>query len=134
MLVRTRATLLGAAAFCLLAAPLVGQTWSSDQMAVLAVVEATWTENDATWVTRLTHPEMLGWSNTNPVPRDQTTTGRWRSGASPSAMAICRSERCRHAARCGRAGGKSIYNEQPLKGLPPTVCNSPMVRYSISIW
>jgi ketosteroid isomerase-like protein len=76
MTTHTRAALMGAA-LCMLASPLVAQTWSADQQAVLAVVDETWTENDATWVTRLTHPEMLGWGNTQPVPRDQATTGRW---------------------------------------------------------
>ena len=72
----TQAALIGAA-FCMLTSPVLAQTWSAEQRAVLAVVEETWTENDATWVTRLTHPEMLGWGNTNPMPRDQTTTRRW---------------------------------------------------------
>ncbi len=72
----TQAALIGAA-FCMLTSPVLAQTWSADQQAVLAVVEETWTENDATWVTRLTHPEMLGWGNTNPMPRGQTTTRRW---------------------------------------------------------
>ena len=76
MSTHTQAALIGAA-FCMLTSPVLAQTWSADQQAVLAVVEATWTENDATWVTRLTHPEMLGWGNTNPMPRDQTTTRRW---------------------------------------------------------
>ncbi len=76
MSTHTQAALIGAA-FCMLTSPVLAQTWSADQQAVLAVVEETWTENDATWVTRLTHPEMLGWGNTNPVPRDQTTTRRW---------------------------------------------------------
>ena len=74
---QTRAALLGGVALCILNSPLVAQTWSSEQQAVLAVVEETWTENDPTWVTRLTHPEMLGWGNTIPMPRDQSTTRRW---------------------------------------------------------
>jgi hypothetical protein len=76
MTIHTRAALIGAALF-MLSPPLVAQTWSAEQKAVLAVVDDTWTENDATWVTRLTHPEMLGWGSTTPVPRDQATTGRW---------------------------------------------------------
>jgi len=76
MITHTRAVLMGAA-FFILTSPVAAQTWSADQQAVLAVVEETWTENDPTWVTRLTHPEMLGWGNTIPVPRDQATTGRW---------------------------------------------------------
>ncbi len=76
MITHTRAALMGAA-FCILTSPIAAQTWSADQQAVLAVVEETWTENDPTWVTRLTHPEMLGWGNTIPVPRDQATTRRW---------------------------------------------------------
>jgi len=77
MLASLRYAVLSAATLCLLTAPLVAQTWSPDQQAVMAVVDATWTENDATWVTRLTHPEMLGWSDSSPIPRDQATTGRW---------------------------------------------------------
>lgn len=77
MSAQARAVLFGGVALCSLTSPLVAQTWSSEQLAVLAVVEETWVENDATWVTRLTHPEMLGWSNENPVPRDQPTTRRW---------------------------------------------------------
>jgi len=72
-----RAVLLGNIALCVFASPLVAQTWSSEQQAVLAVIEETWVENDPTWVTRLTHPEMLGWGNDIPVPRDQSTTRRW---------------------------------------------------------
>ena len=77
MSAQTRAVLLGGVALCVLTSPLVAQTWSSEQQAVMAVVEATWVENDPTWVTRLTHPEMLGWGNDIPVPRDQATTRRW---------------------------------------------------------
>ena len=72
-----RPVLFGNIALCVFASPLVAQTWSSEQQAVLAVVEETWVENDPTWVTRLTHPEMLGWGNDIPVPRDQSTTRRW---------------------------------------------------------
>ena len=72
-----RAVVLGAVALCAFTPPLVAQAWSAEQEAVLAVVEETWVENDATWVARLTHPEMLGWNNTSPVPRNQATTGRW---------------------------------------------------------
>ena len=72
-----RPVLFGNIALCVFASPLVAQTWSSEQQVVLAVVEETWVENDPTWVTRLTHPEMLGWGNDIPVPRDQSTTRRW---------------------------------------------------------
>ena len=71
-----RALLLLAVA-ALFAVPVSAQQWTAEQQAVLAVVEDTWTENDPTWVTRVTHPEMLGWSNEFPVPRDQATFGRW---------------------------------------------------------
>ncbi len=77
MFAQARAVLLGSVALCILNSPLVAQTWTAEQQAVLAVVEDTWTENDPTWVTRLTHPEMLGWSNVNPMPRDQSTTMGW---------------------------------------------------------
>ncbi len=76
MTIRSRAALIGAGVF-MLTTPAAAQTWTTEQQAVLAVVEETWAENDPTWVTRLTHPEMLGWSNTIPVPRDQATTRRW---------------------------------------------------------
>jgi hypothetical protein len=76
MTTHTRSALIGAA-LCLLASPIAAQTWTADQQAVLAVVEETWTENDPTWVTRLTHPEMLGWGSTIPVPRDRAATGLW---------------------------------------------------------
>ena len=71
-----RALLLLALA-ALFAVPVAAQQWTAEQQSVLAVVEDTWTENDPTWVTRLTHPEMLGWDNDIPVPRDQSTTRRW---------------------------------------------------------
>ena len=58
MFAQARAVLLGSVALCVLNSPLVAQTWTAEQQAVLAVVEDTWTENDPTWVTRLTHPEM----------------------------------------------------------------------------
>ncbi len=77
MSAQSRAVLVGGVALCVLTSPVVAQTWTAEQQAVLAVVEDTWTENDPTWVTRLTHPEMLGWSNVNPMPRDQATTSRW---------------------------------------------------------
>ncbi len=75
-----RAVLFANIALCVFASPLVAQTWSSEQQAVLAVVEQSWVDDlakDATWVDRLTHPEMLGWNNTDPVPRGQTDTRRW---------------------------------------------------------
>ena len=77
MSAQTRAVLLGGVALYVVTSPLVAQTWSAEQRAVLAVVEETWTDNDPTWVSRFTHPEMLGWNNENPMPRNQQTTRRW---------------------------------------------------------
>ncbi|MCH7774939.1 MAG: hypothetical protein IH878_00130 [Gemmatimonadetes bacterium] len=57
-----RAVLLGSIAPCVFASPLVAQTWSSEQQAVLAVVEQSYVDalgKDATWVDRFTHPEVL---------------------------------------------------------------------------
>ena len=77
MFARIRSVVIVGAGLALLTSPLVAQTWSPEQQAVMAVVEMTWVENDAGWVTNLTHPEMLGWSNNNPMPRNQATTQRW---------------------------------------------------------
>ena len=77
MFVRIRSVVFAAVGLVLLTSPLVAQTWSPEQQAVMAVVEKTWVENDASWVTALTYPEMLGWSNANPTPRGQATTKRW---------------------------------------------------------
>ncbi|HBD98345.1 MAG TPA: hypothetical protein DC060_09110, partial [Gemmatimonadetes bacterium] len=77
MLARVRFVVVVGAALALLTSPLVAQTWSAEQQAVMAVVEMTWIENDAGWVTSLTHPEMLSWSNSFPMPRNQATTQRW---------------------------------------------------------
>ncbi len=80
MSTQCRAVLLGSIALCIFAPPLVGQTWSSEQQAVLAVVEQSWVADlgkDATWVDRLTHPEMLSWSNSYPMPRNQAAAKRW---------------------------------------------------------
>ncbi len=75
-----RAVLLGNIALCVFASPLVAQTWSSEQQAVLGVVEQSWVADlakDATWIDRLTHPELLSWSKDYPVPHDQATAKRW---------------------------------------------------------
>ncbi len=75
-----RTILLGAIASCTVMSPLVAQTWSSEQKAALAVVELSWVDDlgkDATWVDRHTHPEVLSWGNTYPVPRDQADSKRW---------------------------------------------------------
>jgi hypothetical protein len=90
MTTHTRAALM-VTAFCILASPVVAQTWTADQQAVLAVVDETWAENDPTWVTRLTHPEMLGWGSTAPVPRDRATTGRWTDHAEESSTGLLHS-------------------------------------------
>jgi hypothetical protein len=75
-----RAFLFSSIPLCVFASPLVAQTWSSEQQAVLAVVEQSWVDDlgkDATWLDRLTHPEMLSWSDDVPVPRAQTDSKRW---------------------------------------------------------
>ncbi len=80
MFAQCRVVLLGSIALCIFAPPLVAQTWSSEQQAVLAVVEQSWVADlgkDAAWVDRLTHPEMLSWGNSYPVPRDQAAAKRW---------------------------------------------------------
>lgn len=80
MSAQCRAVLLGGIALCVFASPLVAQTWSSEQQAVLAVVEQSYVDalgKDATWVDRHTHAEVLSWTNTQPVPRDQADMRRW---------------------------------------------------------
>ena len=62
MSAQCRAVLLGSIALCVFGSPLVAQTWSSEQQAVLAVVEQSYVDalgKDATWVDRFTHPEVL---------------------------------------------------------------------------
>lgn len=65
---KLRAVLLGAVALCALTPPLEAQTWSAEQEALLAVIEETWVENDATWVTRLTHPRCSAGATRSPYP------------------------------------------------------------------
>ena len=80
MLTQYRTVLLGSIALCVFTLPLVAQTWSAEQLAVLAVVEQSWVDDlgkDPTWVDRLTHPEMLSWGDEYPVPRDQAASKRW---------------------------------------------------------
>ncbi len=80
MSAQCRAILLGSIVLCVFASPLVAQTWSSEQQAVLAVVEQSYVDahgKDATWVDRYTHPEVLSWGRTEPVPRDQAEIKRW---------------------------------------------------------
>lgn len=80
MSAQCRAVLLGGIALCVFASPLVAQVWSSEQQAVLAVVKQSYMDalgKDATWVDRYTHPEVLSWGSTEPVPRDQADMKRW---------------------------------------------------------
>ena len=75
-----RAVLVGSVALCIVASPLVAQTWSAEQQAVLAVVKQSYVDalgKDATWVDRFTHPEVLSWGTGEPVPRDQADRRRW---------------------------------------------------------
>jgi len=69
----------------------VAQTWSSEQQAVLAVVEQSWVDDlgkDATWVDRLTHSELLSWGDDYPVPRDQAHTKRWTEYGDENSTAL----------------------------------------------
>ena len=91
MLARVRFVVVVGAALALLTSPLVAQMWSAEQQAVMAVVEMTWIENDAGWVTSLTHPEMLSWSNSFPMPRNQATTQRWSDHGLESSTALMHS-------------------------------------------
>ena len=80
MSAQCRAVLLGSIALCGFASPLVAQTWSSEQRAVLAVVEQSYVDalgKDSTWIDRFTHPEVLSWGSTEPLPRDQADRKRW---------------------------------------------------------
>ena len=80
MSAQRRFIVLGSFLLLLPAAPLAAQTWSPQQRDVLAVVEESWVDDlgkDSTWVNRLTHPELMAWNHTIPVPRDQAATRRW---------------------------------------------------------
>ncbi len=86
-----RAVLFANIALCVFASPLVAQTWSSEQQAVLAVVEQSWVDDlgkDATWVDRLTHSELLSWGDDYPVPRDQAHTKRWTEYGDENSTAL----------------------------------------------
>ncbi len=86
-----RAVLLGNIALFVFASPLVAQTWSSEQQDVLAVVEQSWVDDlgeDATWVDRLTHPELLSWGDDYPVPRDQAASRRWSEYGDENSTAL----------------------------------------------
>lgn len=75
-----RAVLFGAVALFVLTSPLAAQTWSPEQQAVLAVVEQSYVDalaKDATWVDRFTHPEVLSWDGTEPLPKNQAERKRW---------------------------------------------------------
>lgn len=91
MSTRLGTTLLGCLAACVLAMPLSAQTWSAEQRSALAVVEQSWVDDlaeDATWVDRMTHPEMLGWGDATPVPRDQATAKRWSEYGDENSTAL----------------------------------------------
>lgn len=56
------------------------QTWSPNQQAALAVVERSWEADlakDASWIDRMTHPELRTWGSAYPVPRDRADAMRW---------------------------------------------------------
>ena len=75
-----RPVLLGTVLLPVFGFPVVAQTWSAEQQAVLAVVEQSWVDDlaeDATWIDRLAHPEVLSWGSNYPVPRDQEVSRRW---------------------------------------------------------
>ncbi len=78
----------------LISVPVSAQEWTAEQQAVLAVVEQSWVDDlgkDATWVDRFTHPEMLSWGNTYPVPRDQTASKRWSEYGDENSTALVHS-------------------------------------------
>jgi len=80
MSLHLRAVLLAAIGLFGAAPPVAAQTWTPEQRSALAVVEQSWVDDlaeDATWVDRLTHPEMLSWGTNTPMPRDQATAKRW---------------------------------------------------------
>lgn len=91
MSVRLGAVLLAAIGLCGLAPRVAAQTWSPEQQSALAVVEQSWVDDlakDATWIDRLTHPEMLSWSNDTPIPRDQATAKRWSEYGDENSTAL----------------------------------------------
>lgn len=60
--------------------PVRAQSWSPDQQVALAVVERSWEDDlakDATWIDRMTHPELLSWGSGYPIPRNRNASRRW---------------------------------------------------------
>ena len=91
MSAQCRAILLGSIALCIFASLVDAQTWSAEQRAVLSVVEQSWVADmggDATWIDRHTHPEMLSWDLTNPVPRAQAEAKRWNAYGHESSTSL----------------------------------------------
>lgn len=70
------------------------QSWSPDQQAALAVVERSWEDDlakDAGWVDRMSHPELLSWGSTYPVPRDRQASRRWSEYEDQNSTALIHS-------------------------------------------
>jgi hypothetical protein len=62
------------------ALPLSAQTWSAEQQSALRVVERSWVDDlaeDSSWIDRMSHPELLSWGSSYPVPRDRAQSRRW---------------------------------------------------------
>ena len=64
----------------LLPAAVAAQTWSADQAEVWATVTAQWeasSAKDSSWPERFLHPSHLGWSDTDPMPRNKAEFQEW---------------------------------------------------------
>lgn len=56
------------------------QSWSADQQAVWKVEEQQWkmsAEKDLTWIPKLVHANMSGWSNDFPAPQSAASLTKW---------------------------------------------------------
>lgn len=56
------------------------QSWNAQQTAVWQVVEKTWEmdkNQDESWMTSMTHPNVSGWGMQNPAPRNRQAMARW---------------------------------------------------------
>lgn len=70
------------------------QSWSPDQESALAVVERSWEDDlskDATWIDRLTHPELLSWGNGYAIPRNREAARRWSEYQDQNSTALVHS-------------------------------------------
>ncbi|MGB5849337.1 MAG: hypothetical protein WBH40_12665 [Ignavibacteriaceae bacterium] len=55
------------------------QQWTPEQKEVWAIVEATWQadKDGKNWVEEYSHPDILGWSFSYPMPRNKSNANRW---------------------------------------------------------